>query len=67
MAGYTQQRRPVTLVYSEYFGTRVEALEQDRRIKRWSRAKKEALIEGDWIRISALARKRWKNKPVRPE
>jgi predicted GIY-YIG superfamily endonuclease len=66
-AGYTQQRRPVTLVYSEYFGTRAEALEQERRIKRWSRAKKEALIEGDWERISALARKRWKAKPVRPE
>jgi len=67
VAGYTQRRRPVALVYSEYFGTRVEALEQERRIKGWSRAKKEALIAGDWRRISALARKRWTQKPVRPE
>jgi len=62
VAGYTQKRRPVTLVYSEYFGTRVEALEQERRIKGWTRAKKEALIKGDWHQLSALARKRWVRK-----
>jgi len=54
--GYTADRLPVTLVWSQEFSTRVEALEAERRIKGWSRAKKMALIRGDWDRISALAK-----------
>jgi predicted GIY-YIG superfamily endonuclease len=34
----------------------MEALEAERRIKGWSRAKKMALIRGDWDRISELAK-----------
>jgi predicted GIY-YIG superfamily endonuclease len=30
----------------------------ERRIKGWTRAKKDALARGDWQRVSALARKR---------
>ena len=55
---YTARRRPVTLVWSSDFATRAEALESERRIKGWSRAKKEALIAGDWTRLSELARSR---------
>jgi predicted GIY-YIG superfamily endonuclease len=55
---YTRKRRPVTLVWSQDFPTRIEALETERRIKGWSRAKKEALIAGDWERLSLLARNR---------
>ena len=46
--GYTHTRRPVKLVYSEYFETRYEALSRERQIKGWSRRKKEALIDNDW-------------------
>ncbi|WP_084718146.1 TrmH family RNA methyltransferase [Sphingomonas sanxanigenens] len=46
--GYTQDRRPVELVWSQEFPTRIEALDAEMRIKPWSRAKKEALIAGDW-------------------
>jgi predicted GIY-YIG superfamily endonuclease len=53
---YTYKRRPVQLVWSQDFGTRVEALEAERRIKGWSRAKKQALIAGDWNKINQLAR-----------
>jgi putative endonuclease len=53
--GYTHSRRPVTLVWSEYFQTRIDALNVERQIKGWSRAKKLALIRGDWPLISALA------------
>ena len=53
--GYTQKRRPVQLVWSQDFHTREEALAAERQIKGWSRAKKEALIRGDWEAISALA------------
>ena len=56
--GYTHDRCPVTLVWSQDFSTRLEALEAERRIKGWSRAKKDALIAGDWGRLSLLARNR---------
>jgi predicted GIY-YIG superfamily endonuclease len=54
--GYTSTRLPVTLVWSEEFATRDEAKAAEHRIKGWSRAKKLALIRGDWARISALAK-----------
>ena len=53
---YTHDRRPLTLVFSESFSTRIDALEMERRIKGWSRVKKEALIRGDWAAISRLSR-----------
>ncbi|MCX7285786.1 MAG: GIY-YIG nuclease family protein [Novosphingobium sp.] len=56
--GYTSRRRPVSLVWCETFPTRDEALAAERKIKGWSRAKKEALIAGDWERVSVLARNR---------
>jgi predicted GIY-YIG superfamily endonuclease len=52
---FTARRQPVEPVWSEAFGTRIEALETEQRIKRWSRAKKEALIAGDWARLHQLA------------
>lgn len=56
--GYTIARRPVVLVWTESFGTRDEALVAERRIKGWRRAKKQALIDGDWERLKLLARNR---------
>ncbi|MEO7936334.1 MAG: GIY-YIG nuclease family protein [Dokdonella sp.] len=55
---YTRKRRPLTLVFSQEFTTREEALTAERQIKGWSRNKKEALIRGDWIEISRLATSR---------
>jgi len=54
--GYTATRLPVNLVYSQACATRIEALTAERQIKGWSRAKKEALIRGDWEEISRLAK-----------
>ncbi|MBX9731888.1 MAG: GIY-YIG nuclease family protein [Sphingomonas sp.] len=48
LEGYTQGRRPVELVWSEYFQTRLEALEVERQVKGWTRRKKQALIDSDW-------------------
>jgi putative endonuclease len=56
--GYTSRRRPVTLVWSEYFDRIVDAIAMERRIKGWTRAKKEALIRGDWDVLRGLARRR---------
>ena len=53
---WTRRRRPVELVWCEAAPTRYEALAFERRIKGWTRAKKEALIASDWDRISWLAR-----------
>jgi putative endonuclease len=53
---YTARRQPVAFAWAQDFPSRLEALEAERRIKGWSRAKKEALIAGDWERISQLAR-----------
>jgi len=55
MDGYTRTRRPVRLIFSEEFPTREEALSRERQIKGWSRARKEALIKGNWSRIQALS------------
>ena len=56
--GYTAERLPVELVWCEELPTREEALFSERRIKGWSRRKKEALIRGDWEEIKRLARNR---------
>ena len=55
--GYTRIKRPVTLVYSESFPTRLEALGRERQIKRWNRAKKQALVSGDWELLRRLAKR----------
>lgn len=52
---YTFKRRPVTLVFSQTFSSRDEALAAERQIKGWSRKKKEAMMRGDWIEVSRLA------------
>ncbi len=54
--GYTAKRRPVELVYSQAFSDVNEALAAERRLKGWSRAKKEALIAGDYGRLHELVR-----------
>lgn len=58
LGGYAAKRRPVELVWSDQFMTRDEAFAAERKLKGWSRAKKEALISGDWDRIHVLARNR---------
>ena len=58
LGGYTARRRPITLVWSERFASRDEAFAAERKLKGWSRAKKEALIAGDWALVSELARNR---------
>ena len=45
---YTHSRRPVELLWNEEVVTYHEALNHERQIKGWSRAKKEALIRSDW-------------------
>ncbi len=55
IGGYTHTRRPVELMWSQDFPSRLEALETERRIKGWTRRKKEALIRGDWADLHDAA------------
>lgn len=55
---YTFARRPLELVWANDFPSRSEALESERRIKGWSRVKKEALIREDWPALQRLALRR---------
>jgi putative endonuclease len=54
--GWTRSRRPVKLVWSERFQFVTDAIAVERKLKGWTRAKKEALIRGDWEVMHELAR-----------
>ena len=56
-AKYTRRRRPVRLVYAEEFARVADAYEWEKHIQGWGRAKREALIRGDYDGLPELARK----------
>ncbi len=49
---FTFRRRPVTLLWAQDFPSRYEALQAELGVKKWSRAKKEALARSDWRSLS---------------
>ena len=57
-AGYTAKRRPVRLVFTQHFDVTTDAIAAERQLKGWSRAKKEALIAGNWSQVKSLAQRR---------
>ncbi len=58
--GYTRKRRPVELVFTETYDRITEAIERERQIKGWSRAKKEALIALAYEGLPELASRKKK-------
>jgi len=56
-AKYTARRRPVKLVYAVEFPSIAEAYEREKQVQGWGRAKREALIRGDYAALPELARK----------
>jgi predicted GIY-YIG superfamily endonuclease/proteasome lid subunit RPN8/RPN11 len=58
LPGFTSDKLPVELVWSQDFPTRHEAVAAELQIKGWSRAKKLALIRGDWEAVSRYAMKK---------
>lgn len=56
LPGYTSTRRPLTLIWVADFPTRYEALTNELKVKKWSRAKKEALARSDWAALSHYSR-----------
>ena len=47
---------PLKLIYSESFPTFSEARTREAQIKRWTRAKKEALVTGDLVTLRNLSK-----------
>lgn len=52
---YTNKRRPVKLVYVETFLDPVQAIDFEKKLKGWSRAKKKAWIEERYYDLPDLA------------
>jgi predicted GIY-YIG superfamily endonuclease len=57
-ARWTAKRLPVVLVYTERIASEAEAVARERQLKGWSRAKKEALISGDFAALKRSSRAR---------
>ena len=55
--GYTARRLPVELVWHEVFDRIADAIAVERRLKGWSRAKKEALIRDDLDALPVLSKR----------
>jgi putative endonuclease len=57
---YTFNKRPIELVYYCEFTDINFAIETEKKIKKWSRAKKEALINDDYDSLPNLSKKKFK-------
>ena len=57
---YTSKRRPVELVFYAEFTDINYAIEKEKQIKKWSKVKKEALINGNFDELPNLAKKKFK-------
>jgi putative endonuclease len=55
-ANHTQKRLPVELVYFEEFKRIDEAFYREKQVQGWSRKKKEALIKGEFDKLSDLSK-----------
>jgi len=54
---YTFSRRPVSLVYYAHFMDIEQAITFEKKIEKWSRAKKQSLIDGRFEDLPNLAKK----------
>ena len=65
---YTASRRPVELVWYQDFTEPNQAIYFEKKIKKWSRAKKEAIINDKWDLLPFLAECKnetnYKNKEI---
>lgn len=52
---YTFRKRPVKLVWFEYYIDINQAIEKEKQIKGWNRKKKEALIDDDFDLLVELS------------
>ncbi len=55
---FTKKRLPIKLVYCEEFERIDDAFYREKQVQGWSRAKKEALIQGQYDLLPKLAKTR---------
>jgi len=55
-ANYTKKRTPVKLIYFEEFQSIDEAFKREKQIQNWSRAKKQALMNGELDKLVELSK-----------
>jgi putative endonuclease len=60
---YTKSRRPIEVVYSALYHDINQAISHEKQIKGWSRAKKEELINNDFVKLQKLSER--KNKKLK--
>lgn len=53
---YTKKFSDIELVYKEVYKTKVSAEKREKQLKKWSIAKKESLINGDFELLKKLSR-----------
>lgn len=56
---YTFNRRPIQLVFYTSFNSIEIAIEKEKQIKKWSKAKKVALINGNFEDLPNLSKKKF--------
>jgi putative endonuclease len=54
------------MIYSQWFDQITDAIENERKLKKWSRGKKEALIRGDFAMLRQLAKRKSPHPSRRP-
>ena len=64
-AKYTSRRLPVKLVYSEEYERVVDAYAREKQIQNWSRAKREALVNGNQESLPKLAKKDFEKRKLK--
>ena len=65
---YTFDKRPLKLMWFETFNDVLNAIATEKRIKGWSRIKKEALIMNDWDKLVVYSKNYTQfGKPTEPE
>jgi predicted GIY-YIG superfamily endonuclease len=61
-AGYTSRRLPVTMVYPEEYERIADAHAREKQVRNWSRAKREALMNGNEEVLPKLAKVNFQKK-----
>ena len=64
-SGYTRTRLPVELVWRESFTNPDEAIIIEKRLKGWSRRKKQALIDERWDDLVEFSKNYTENEKIR--
>ncbi|HLO29901.1 MAG TPA: GIY-YIG nuclease family protein [Anaerolineales bacterium] len=61
---YTAGRLPVKLVYGEEYDRISDAYYREKQVQHWSRAKREALINGSYEILPPLAKKKFERDKI---